>query len=118
MAIMAQRDWRWCKKCQGLWYAAATQNPTGKCPAGGGHDKTVSGDYALFGDPDGAFSTTVMAQRRWSWCQNCQGLWYSGATQNPTGKCAGTTPPGSGGHVKAGSADYALFGDSDGNLAD
>ena len=56
MAVMAQRNWRWCSKCQGLWFAGASANPTGKCPAGGGHTHGGSGDYALFGDPDGNFT--------------------------------------------------------------
>jgi hypothetical protein len=113
MAIIAQRNWRWCSKCQGLWYSAASANPNGVCAAGGGHSKGGSGDYALYGDPDGNFSTTVMAQRNWRWCSKCQGLWYSAATANPTGRC-----PAGNGHIKAGSGDYALFGDSDGNLGD
>ena len=56
MAVMAQRNWRWCNKCQGLWFAGNSVNPTGKCPAGGGHTQGGSGDYALFGDPDGNFA--------------------------------------------------------------
>jgi hypothetical protein len=55
MPIIAQRNWRWCSKCQGLWYSAATQNPGGVCPAGGSHLKGISGDYALMADPDGNF---------------------------------------------------------------
>jgi len=113
MAIIAQRNWRWCSKCNGLWYAAASANPTGVCPTGGGHTSGGSGDYALYADPDGAFSTTVMAQRNWRWCSKCNGLWYSAASANLTGAC-----PAGNGHTKSGSGDYALFGDSDGNLAD
>ncbi len=42
---MAQSSWRWCHKCQGLFFAG---NPTsGACPAGGGHDYAGSGDYSL-----------------------------------------------------------------------
>ena len=113
MPIIAQRNWRWCSKCQGLWYSAATQNPNGVCAAGGSHSKAGSGDYALMGDPDGSFSATVLAQHKWRWCKKCQGLWYSGATQNPGGVC-----PAGGSHEKAGSGDYALMADSDGNFGD
>jgi hypothetical protein len=113
MPIMAQHNWRWCSKCQGLWYAAATQNPNGVCPAGGTHSKSGSGDYALYGDPDGSFSSTVMAQRNWRWCSKCQGLWYAAATQNPNGHC-----PAGGTHVHSGSGDYALMCDTDGNFGD
>src|SRR5262245_58590251 len=55
MPIIAQRNWRWCSKCQGLWYSAATANPNGICPGGGGHSRARSGDYALYLDPDGTF---------------------------------------------------------------
>jgi hypothetical protein len=121
MPIMAQRNWRWCVKCNGLWYAAASANPNGRCPAGTtaspGHVKAGSGDYALFGDADGSFSPTVMAQRNWRWCANCNGLWYAAASANPNGRCpAGTTA--NPGHIKSGSGDYALMGDSDGNFGD
>jgi hypothetical protein len=41
----SQPDWRWCHKCQGLFYGA---NPsTGYCPSGGGHDFTGSDNYHL-----------------------------------------------------------------------
>jgi hypothetical protein len=111
MAIVAQHNWRWCSKCQGLWYAAASANPTGVCPAGGGHSKGGSGDYALMGDPDGSFNNTLLAQHNWRWCSKCQGLWYAAATANHDGVC-----PAGGGHSKAGSGDYALLGDTSGNM--
>lgn len=115
MPVTAQRNWRWCKKCNGLWYSAATANPKGVCPADkNGHSMDASGDYALFGDPDGSFSKTVTAQRNWRWCKKCNGLWYSAATANPNGVC----PADGHGHSKDSSGDYALFGDSDGNLGD
>jgi hypothetical protein len=41
---MGQQNWRWCKKCQGLYFAG---NPGSKCPASGGHVKTGSGNYKL-----------------------------------------------------------------------
>jgi hypothetical protein len=50
----------------------------------------------------------IIAQHRWRWCSQCQGLWYSGATQNPNGACPGTHPAG-GPHSHASSGDYALF---------
>jgi hypothetical protein len=40
-----QRNWRWCNKCQGLWFGpnAAQSN----CPQGGQHSSAVSGNYRL-----------------------------------------------------------------------
>jgi len=44
-----QRGWRWCSKCQGLFYAG---NNAGVCPAGDGHDGSGSGSYVVtLGDP-------------------------------------------------------------------
>lgn len=42
-----QSGWRWCKKCEGLWFAAGGAERKGKCPAGDGHDDADSGQYAL-----------------------------------------------------------------------
>jgi len=39
-----QHDWRWCDKCQGLFYAGIS---LGVCPAGGSHRVGGSTDYAL-----------------------------------------------------------------------
>ena len=41
---IGQQNWRWCNKCQGLFFGG---NPGPKCPAGGKHDKTGSGNYRL-----------------------------------------------------------------------
>ena len=94
MAWGTQRNWRWCNKCQGLWFAG---NPTaGKCPAGGTHVKTGSGNYSLVHQ-----ATIAPGQSNWRWCSKCQGLWFGG---NPTaGKC-----PAGGTHIKTGSGNYTL----------
>ena len=40
-----QYNWRWCNRCQGLFYAG---NPgTGLCPAGGGHNYLNSQNYMM-----------------------------------------------------------------------
>ena len=40
-----QADWRWCKKCEGLFFAG---RPTkGVCPAGGEHTTQGSGKYEV-----------------------------------------------------------------------
>jgi hypothetical protein len=45
-AAFGQPDWRWCRKCYGLFYGQfyVTQ---GLCAAGGPHDGTQSGEYQL-----------------------------------------------------------------------
>jgi hypothetical protein len=39
-----QDQWRWCNKCEGLWFAG---HATGVCPAGGGHVSVGSANYVL-----------------------------------------------------------------------
>lgn len=92
MALQMQREWRWCSKCQGLWYGG---NPAGPCPAGGSHIKTGSGNYSLVLD-----SASPAGQTDWRWCSKCQGLWYGG---NPPGPC-----PAGANHIKAGSGEYRI----------
>lgn len=38
-----QSGWRWCRKCEGLFFAFNAGK--GRCPAKGAHDKSQSGDY-------------------------------------------------------------------------
>jgi hypothetical protein len=40
-----QVGWRWCHKCQGLFYGPNVKKSV--CPAGGAHDSTGSGNYEL-----------------------------------------------------------------------
>jgi hypothetical protein len=78
-----QGNWRWCSRCQGLFYAG---NPTSYCPAdrgklGPGHDMT-GGKYLLVHDVSVGLPDPV--QDNWRWCSRCQGLFYAG---NPTSYC-------------------------------
>ena len=93
-AVNRQSNWRWCNKCQGMWFGG---NPTsGKCPAGGAHVKTGSGNYSPAHN-----SPAAPGENDWRWCNKCQGMWFGG---NPTaGKC-----PAGGSHVKTGSGNYTL----------
>ncbi len=89
-----QKNWRWCHKCEGLYFAGhATQ---GKCPKGGPHNHTGSGDYSLIQN-----TPSDPGQKNWRWCHKCEGLYFAGhATQ---GKC-----PDHGAHSHTGSGDYSL----------
>jgi hypothetical protein len=40
-----QANWRWCKKCEGLFFAGHAAK--GVCPAGGQHSQAGSGKYEL-----------------------------------------------------------------------
>jgi hypothetical protein len=87
-----QSDWRWCNKCQGMFFGG---NPGSRCPAGGAHSKTSSGNYRLVQNTSGAHG-----QPDWRWCNKCQGMFFGG---NPGSKC-----PAGGAHVKTGSGNYVL----------
>jgi hypothetical protein len=91
-----QPDWRWCHKCYGLFFANG-QISMGKCPAGGQHDKTGSGNYALAHN-----SPEYPGQSDWRWCQKCYGLFFANG-QVSTGKC-----PVGGQHDKTVSGNYTL----------
>jgi hypothetical protein len=89
-----QTNWHWCQKCQGLAYGGGPS--PGACPAGGLHNFSGSGDYAL-----SANDATFPGQDNWRWCRKCQGLAFNG---NPSpGSC-----PSGGLHDHSTSADYRL----------
>jgi len=90
--ITRQTGWRWCKKCEGMFFAEVS---LGKCPAAGGHDKTASGDYAITVN-----SVSGVGQHFWRWCNKCQGLFFAG---HGPGQC-----PAGAGHDLKGSGDYSL----------
>lgn len=52
LAVERQDGWRWCRKCQGLWFAAAGSR--GVCAAGGRHQREGSGNYRLVENSPGA----------------------------------------------------------------
>lgn len=91
-AANEQSNWRWCNKCQGLFFGG---NPGSKCPAGGAHSKTGSGNYRSVQNTPGAHG-----QANWRWCKKCQGMFFGG---NPGSKC-----PAGGAHIKTGSGNYVL----------
>ena len=70
-SLSSQSNWRWCQKCQGLFFSG---NPDqGVCPAGGVHDASSSGAYLM------TFGTGGEGmQAAWRWCHKCQGLFFSG----------------------------------------
>src|SRR5918993_161968 len=87
-----QRNWRWCNKCQGLWFGPNREQSD--CPQGGRHARTGSGNYALAngigaGQPD------------WRWCNKCQGLWFG--PNREQSDC-----PQGGRHSRDGSGNYRL----------
>jgi hypothetical protein len=115
MPVIAQHKWKWCSVCQCLWYSASTgPNANGHCAGanGGPHVPGVSGDYALFAEPQpNVFHPTLMAQAAWRWCNKCSGLWHPASPG-----AAGNHCPGGGQHSSQGSGEYALLNDSSGTM--
>jgi hypothetical protein len=95
-----QRNWRWCNRCQGLFFGG---NPTtGACPLGGGHNRG-SGNYVMF-----AYAPIpAHSQAGWRWCNRCQGLFAPGNNSNDPNN-NGVCPLG-GGHNPGGSGAYTMF---------
>jgi hypothetical protein len=91
--VSGQPGWRWCYRCQGMWYGGGSSS--GGCPAGGWHSGAGSIDYVL-----GYGSPPYGNQDLWRWCFRCYGLYYSG---NGYGGC-----PAGGGHGNSGSVNYFL----------
>ena len=89
-----QAEWRWCNKCQGL---AFSLNQPSVCPAGGSHDHTGSGNYALAVD-----DSSAEGQSGWRWCMNCQGLAFAEGLVSPS-FC-----PAGGSHDHSASGNYSL----------
>lgn len=89
-AASKQDKWRWCCKCQVLFYSGLGQ---GVCPAGGGHDSTGSGQYLA------NLSAGCSSQNGWRWCSGCQSMFYGGT--------ASVCPLG-GSHNSTGSGDYHM----------
>lgn len=67
---MAQSNWRFCRKCQGLFFGGFM----GVCPSGGTHDLSASANYNLQDQPNDP------GQHNWRWCHKCSGLFFGGST--------------------------------------
>jgi hypothetical protein len=92
-----QTDWRFCNKCDGLFYDGSSQK--GICPSGGGH---VSQGFNF----ELPFNTAAEhdTQKDWRFCNKCNGMFYDGYPQK------GSCPSGSG-HVSQGN-NFVLHHDT------
>ena len=100
-----QTGWRWCYKCQGLFFSG---NPSqGKCPTGGPHDASQSGPTQSARYAPLVGNGIPGAQDGWRWCQKCQGLFFS---LNPS---LGVCPADYSEHDGRASGHYVVqFGDA------
>jgi hypothetical protein len=92
----SQSGWRWCMKCQGLWYPENSAYVS--CPAGGVHSQAGSADYTLQLPP-------AQGQDTWAWCRKCQGLFFNGFADK--GKCPAWINAGEV-HDGTGSLNYVI----------
>ena len=79
-AFTGQEGWKWCKKCEGLFFAEG--EGSGVCPAGKEHDASESGRYVMLIGADGG-------QTGWRRCKKCEGLFFGGEKRRgscPAGK--------------------------------
>ena len=80
-----QANWRWCHKCQGLYFAG---NPGSNARPAARTTQTGSGDYTLIHQAPLAFG-----QHGWRWCKKCQGLFFSGERPARNAPRAARTTP-------------------------
>lgn len=88
-----QPNWRWCRRCQTLFYFNGFT--TGWCVRGGGHDCEGSGKY----EP---YHNYPVGQDQWRWCNRCQCMCYGGL-----GSQRGQCPSGDR-HDYTGSGNYSI----------
>jgi len=102
--MVRQEGWRWCKKCQGLFYFGTRFDPHfGRCPAGDVHTITDSLRYSVLGDTTEPWAEYEIDGQQFGWrhCRKCMGLSY---IKNGVGRC-----PASGSHDHTGSYGYYPF---------
>jgi hypothetical protein len=98
-----QAGWRWCRKCEGLFFGGkpSVAGGTGVCPADHAHhDPSASGRYAMLFGEDGPGQ-----QGQWKWCRKCQGLFFGGNGTNGTCAAGGAHDPSASGHYAAAFGD-------------
>lgn len=86
-----QAGWRWCRKCEGLFWGNGNG---GRCPSGAAHDGSQSAVYTMIHDP------STKGQEGWRFCNKCEGLFFAGSG---AGRC-----PAGGGHDPSVSAPYRM----------
>jgi hypothetical protein len=100
--VNTQEGWRWCRKCQGMWFGL--DPAVSCCPAGGPHTHEGSGLYQLPMD-----YRASSGQSAWRWCRKCQGLFFGGDHLS-----LGVCPEG-GQHDGTASANYTMLYGTPGN---
>ncbi len=86
---------RWCSRCQSLWFANGGNN--GHCPVedwfNHSHYQNDSGSYVLR-----LSSEPGHGQAGWHWCATCKAVWVFGSGPGASGFCPNNPLGGSIGH--------------------
>lgn len=101
---MRQSDWRWCSKCQGLFFGGSSYlgSGGGVCPKDGKpHTSSGSGNYLLVHN-----ALMAPGQDQWRWCSKCQGMFFGGSPY--MGVKGGVCPASKSAHTKDGSGNYTI----------
>lgn len=100
---VGQRDWRFCNKCDGLFYNGSSGK--GVCPGGPGGHVAQGFNFEL------PFNTAAKkdTQKDWRYCGKCLGMFFAGFPNN-----LGTCPAGQG-HAPVG-YNFVLHHDTATNL--
>jgi hypothetical protein len=85
-----QPDWRYCAKCNGLFFAPSGDATGSLCPLGGEH-RALGWTFYLPNNMQGA--TEATGQPNWRYCGNCHGLFWA-----PHDDSSGTVCPIGGEH--------------------
>ena len=96
-----QEGWRWCSKCQGMFYALASAGK-GICPAD--HQPHTDAGSGHYYERIGTDIANVQ-QGGWCWCSKCAGFFYGRASAGAGGM--GICPRDGLPHTKSGSGAYA-----------
>ncbi|GAA3236291.1 hypothetical protein GCM10010532_074600 [Dactylosporangium siamense] len=99
-ARASQSGWRWCAKCEGLWFNGDTS--ISDCPTGGQHVHSASGHYTLRFSYEGGGG-----QDNWWYCWMCLGMWFHTPGSTRFGRCPGNNH-GEGSHDKDWRNSYRL----------
>ncbi len=91
-----QNKWRWCNKCQGLYYAGL-----GACKGDDIH-RLLGNDFAPIHDLAGA-----AGQAGWRFCRKCYAMAFNDASRRP-GAC-----PAGGTHDRTTSGNYVIPRDAE-----
>jgi hypothetical protein len=87
-----QTEWAWCHLCAGLFYSGG-KTTNGSCPGLAGYGPHQNSGYNYCLPHDGGRPPIGYGyQIDWSFCKQCNGLFYAGPNDGGTNERAGICP--------------------------